>query len=155
MLLVVILFIVVGFIIFASTFMIASGGRFGIAVIDLNNLKAINDQYGHDAGNEAIRQLSGIICEVFRHSAVFRYGGDEFTVILQKHDLHHIEELNKRFHSEMEALGNSGDKEPWLRHTAAIGYAIFDPAADDGADSVFERADKAMYLDKNLWKMWE
>ena len=126
----------------------SSGGRFGIAVIDLNNLKAINDQYGHEAGNEAIIQLSGIICEVFRHSPVFRYGGDEFAVILRKHDLDHVEELNERFHNEMNALRNSSDKAPWLRHTAAIGYAIFDPAADDGAESVFERADKAMYIDK-------
>lgn len=126
----------------------SAGGRFGIAVIDLNNLKTINDQYGHDAGNEAIIQLSGIICRVFRHSPVFRYGGDEFTVILQNHDLEHAEELNKRFHREMDAL-RSSDTDPWLRHTAAIGIAIFDPAADDGVDSVFKRADKAMYIDKS------
>lgn len=129
-----------------------SGDGFGIAVIDINDLKAINDRYGHDAGNAAIIQISGIICEVFKHSPVFRYGGDEFTVILQHHDLDCIEEIDERFHSKMNALANSEEKDPWLRHTAAFGYAVFDPNIDDGADSVFERADKAMYADKERCK---
>ena len=130
----------------------SSGGGFGIAVIDINDLKAINDRYGHDAGNEAIVQMSSIICEVFRHSPVFRFGGDEFTVILQHHDLNCIEELDERFHEKINALTNCEGKDPWLRHTAAIGYAVFDPSVDDSVDSVFERADKAMYADKKLWK---
>jgi diguanylate cyclase (GGDEF)-like protein len=130
----------------------SSGGAFGIAVVDINDLKEINDRYGHDAGNATIIQMSSIICEVFKHSPVFRYGGDEFTVILQHHDLDCIEELDKRFHDQMNALMNSEGKDPWLRHTAAIGYAVYDPNVDDGADSVFERADKAMYIDKERWK---
>ena len=54
--------------------------------IDLNNLKTINDTYGHDKGNIAIMKLANMICEVFSKSPVFRIGGDEFAVILFKKD---------------------------------------------------------------------
>lgn len=49
--------------------------RFGFVLLDLNNLKAINDNFGHEKGDLAIKKLCDIICEVFVHSPVFRVGG--------------------------------------------------------------------------------
>ena len=121
--------------------------RFGIAVIDMNDLKLINDNYGHEHGDEAIMMLCTIICEVFKHSPVFRYGGDEFVVILKNHDLDNIDSLICRFRDEIEEFRGSAT-DPWLKVDAAIGYAKYDPDEDEYADSVFERADKAMYEDK-------
>ena len=63
---------------------------FGIAMVDLNFLKVINDNYGHDCGNEAIKLLSSTICNVFVHSPVFRIGGDEFAIVLRNNDYDNI-----------------------------------------------------------------
>ena len=87
-------------------------------------------------------------CISFTHSPVFRYGGDEFVVVLKNHDLEHIVPLAAQFRSKLTVLSNSIETKPWLKFGAAIGYAIFDPAIDHDTDSVFERADKAMYEDK-------
>ncbi|MBO7661740.1 MAG: diguanylate cyclase, partial [Clostridia bacterium] len=58
-------------------------GEFGIAMVDLNDLKRINDNYGHDKGDIAIQKLCGIVCSAFKHSPVFRIGGDEFAIVLE------------------------------------------------------------------------
>jgi diguanylate cyclase (GGDEF)-like protein len=126
--------------------------EFGLAVIDLNNLKMINDLLGHECGDVAIIQLCRTICDVFSHSPVFRYGGDEFVVILRNRDLDNIDALVERFHNIPEEY--KGDKKDvlWFRYGAAIGYAIYNPAIDDDTSSVFDRADKAMYKDKQRTK---
>ncbi|MCR5656764.1 MAG: GGDEF domain-containing protein, partial [Butyrivibrio sp.] len=67
--------------------------NFGIAMIDLNFLKKINDSFGHEKGDLAIQKLSRIICTIFAHSPVFRIGGDEFVVILKGSDYTHSKEL--------------------------------------------------------------
>ena len=130
---------------------IADGkNAFGLVMIDLNYLKKINDTYGHDKGNEAIRTLCRTICQIFVHSPVFRIGGDEFVVVLQNHDYEHLEELKALFEQEMEKL--KGADKPWEGVSAAVGYALFDPALDKGVEDVFERADHEMYEDKKRMK---
>ena len=71
--------------------------NFGIAMIDLNNLKVINDNYGHEEGNYAIKKLSELVCNTFVHSPVFRIGGDEFVVILKGSDFAIIYSLIANF----------------------------------------------------------
>lgn len=129
-----------------------AGGKtaFGLAMIDLNYLKKINDTYGHDKGNEAIRTLCRTICGVFVHSPVYRIGGDEFVVVLENHDYEHLDELKVSFDQEMLKLGN--EKTPWEGVSAAVGYALFDPSRDKDVESVFERADKEMYEQKKRMK---
>ena len=129
-----------------------AGGKtaFGLAMIDLNYLKKINDTYGHDKGNEAIRTLCRTICGVFVHSPVYRIGGDEFVVVLENHDYEHLDELKVSFDQEMLKLGN--EKTPWEGVSAAAGYALFDPSRDKDVESVFERADKEMYEQKKRMK---
>lgn len=118
---------------------------FGFVMVDLNNLKVINDTYGHGKGNEAICGLSDLICEVFAHSPVFRVGGDEFTVILEGKDYENIDDLVSEFHEKMQVLSSDTSLNPWRRTSAAIGYACYDEAQDTGADSVLSRADMEMY----------
>ena len=122
--------------------------RFGIAIVDLNDLKRINDSYGHDHGDEAIVKVCRIICDVFDHSPVYRYGGDEFVVLLRNRDLENIDDLVAEFRSGIDALGSDPDSSAWERVSAAIGYAVFDPDTDTDTQSVFERADREMYRDK-------
>ena len=55
--------------------------RFAVVVLDINDLKKVNDTKGHTAGDEMIRAACRIICDTFKKSPVFRVGGDEFAVI--------------------------------------------------------------------------
>ena len=125
---------------------------FGIVMIDLNCLKTINDSYGHEQGNAAIKKLCYIVCHVFSHSPVFRIGGDEFVVILENSDYRNIEQLVQTFNTQIEITEKNASLKPWERVSAAIGYALFDETVDTGIDDVFCRADKNMYAHKKEMK---
>ena len=128
---------------------IASGtAKFGLAMIDLNFLKVMNDEYGHEKGDLALINISKIICDIFLHSPVFRIGGDEFIVILQNNDYDKAPELIKQFEDKIDAIAQDESLPPWERVSASLGCAMYDPAIDTGVDDVFQRADKAMYLRK-------
>lgn len=128
----------------------AGNTAFGLGMIDLNFLKKTNDTYGHEAGDEALRILCRTICRIFRHSPIFRIGGDEFVVVLENHDYEHLDELKVDFERELQNL--QGNKEPWERISAAAGYALFDPETDGDLGSVFKRADQLMYERKKQMK---
>ena len=126
--------------------------EFGIVMIDLNFLKRINDSFGHEQGNRAIKKLCGIVCNSFKHSPVFRIGGDEFVVILEKADYKSREHLVAAFNEALAAQDKEKGLEPWERVSAAIGLAVYDPEKDSAVATVFKRADKAMYLRKKAMK---
>ncbi|MBR6258396.1 MAG: GGDEF domain-containing protein [Lachnospiraceae bacterium] len=125
---------------------------FGIAVADLNYLKQINDRYGHEMGDIAIQKLCAIVCETFGHSPVFRYGGDEFVLILENRDLERIESLMREFDATVENCAANDKIKPWERVSAAMGFAIYDEKTDKTVEDVFVRADKAMYARKKEMK---
>ena len=125
-----------------------SAAAFGMAVIDLDDLKKINDTYGHEKGDIAIKKLCDIVCSVFANSAVYRIGGDEFTVVLKGPDLSGIDDLIERFNSTLLRLGEDEDLAPWEKVTASIGYAIFNADRDGSPYETFRRADSEMYLHK-------
>jgi diguanylate cyclase (GGDEF)-like protein len=126
--------------------------RFGLIMADLNNLKKINDTYGHDHGNEYILGSCHQICLTFAHSPVFRIGGDEFVVLLEGGDYDNRNELMK----ELRAFFTDNKdpwKEPWLRYSAALGMSVYEEGKDISVDDVFKRADSLMYKDKLESKM--
>ena len=120
--------------------------RYGIVMIDMNDLKKLNDTYGHERGNDAIRKTCSIICEAFAHSPVYRFGGDEFVVVVKGRDYENIEELVKKFRAALKA----SDGQPWEKVNAAIGYALYD--GEDSVDEVFRKADDRMYEQKKETK---
>jgi len=126
--------------------------KFGIVMVDLNFLKRINDTFGHEHGNIAIRSLCYIVCHVFDHSPVFRIGGDEFVVILEKEDYENIEHLVEDFNARLDAISKDDNLEQWERVSAALGYALYDSSVDASVANVFKRADKAMYARKREMK---
>ncbi len=121
--------------------------KFGIVMIDLNYLKKINDKYGHAQGNIAIQTLCRMVCDVFAHSPVYRIGGDEFVVIVQNRDYENVHDL---LHALQKAIKHNaeGINEPYLRVSAAVGYAQFDRIRDKDVKAVYERADALMYENK-------
>ena len=126
--------------------------KFGIAMIDLNFLKRINDTFGHEQGNITIKKLCHIVCSIFKHSPVYRIGGDEFVVILENEDLDNINYLLELFDSTIKATEHDTSLEQWERVSAAIGVAFYDPIRDSSVDNVFKRADRAMYANKKAMK---
>lgn len=113
---------------------------FAIVVFDINDLKIVNDTQGHKAGDELIRKASSIICNIFKHSPVFRIGGDEFATICQGDDYEFIGEL-------MAKMDNSNHKT-----TPKIAYGMARYDGKGSVSSVFERADQNMYKNKVLLK---
>ncbi len=116
---------------------------FGIVMCDVNDLKLINDSRGHSFGDEVIQRTSRLICDIFKHSPVYRVGGDEFVVMLVGSDYENREELHKLLLDESIAnkLSRSGP-------VVASGIAVFESDIDFSFDSVYERADKLMYENK-------
>ncbi|WP_175444905.1 GGDEF domain-containing protein [Ruminococcus sp. YE71] len=122
-----------------------------VVMVDLNNLKRINDEHGHKAGDTYISGCCRMICETFKHSPVYRIGGDEFVAILKGQDFDDRERLAGSLSSAFtESFGNSA-LEPWLRYSAAVGMAEQTPD-DSTFESLFQRADQAMYEAKNAFK---
>lgn len=126
--------------------------NFGIAMIDLNYLKTINDNYGHEEGNYAIKKLCEIVCNTFVHSPVFRIGGDEFVVILKGSDFAIVYSLIANFKHELFMLEKNENLQPWEKVSAAIGFAEYDNTQDTSITDVFKRADQKMYDNKKEMK---
>lgn len=123
----------------------------GIVMFDCNDLKRINDTYGHDKGDRYLQNACDLICKVFSHSPVFRVGGDEFVAVLQGEHLAEVEELEQRFDWEATAV-NVRVSNAWERVNVAHGRAEYDPALDEGVGSVVSRADASMYEHKRRYK---
>lgn len=82
---------------------------FAVVMLDINDLKKVNDTAGHQAGDQYLREASEIICDIFRPSQVFRVGGDEFAVIAQGREYEIIDErLGKLLKHNAEALQAGG-----------------------------------------------
>ncbi len=127
--------------------------RFGIIMADLNNLKKINDNYGHEHGNDYIFGACHLICVTFDHSPVFRIGGDEFVILLERSDYDNRERLLSELKIIFKTTSHDESKEPWERYSVATGMAEFNPGRDTCMNDVFKRADELMYANKVASKM--
>lgn len=125
--------------------------EFALIMFDCNNLKQINDNYGHEKGDIYLRTACRLICDVFPHSPVFRVGGDEFVALLTEHAFDEREALMKEFDRQADVV-NAGAQEPWERVFIAKGMAAYDPAQDTDVESVLHRADELMYEHKKRVK---
>ena len=119
---------------------------FSVFVFDLNDLKKINDNLGHDEGDKYIRAGSSLICNTFKNSPVFRIGGDEFAAILTGSDFDIREELNNSIKKQVESNKRNGGV------VIAVGNADYASGHDTCLLDVFKRADKEMYEDKHRLK---
>ncbi|MBE5844377.1 MAG: diguanylate cyclase [Butyrivibrio sp.] len=128
--------------------------EYGLVVLDANNLKKINDTYGHERGNIYLQNACKLTCRIFKGSPVFRVGGDEFVVILQGDDYDNCYKLMRDFDTEAEKHNTSTDN-AWEKINIAKGMVKYDPETDKNAESVFKRADARMYVAKQKMKLAE
>lgn len=124
---------------------------FAVVMVDINGLKTINDNHGHSNGDEYIKGCCHTICEVFKHSPVYRIGGDEFVVILTNDDFNDREERLKELRQSFLETGENENLAPWLRFSASAGMAEFEED-DENVDHVFSKADRKMYEEKTKYK---
>ena len=118
----------------------------GLMVFDVNNLKKVNDSEGHEAGDRYLQAAAKLICDVAKHSPVYRIGGDEFVAILEGEDYLHCDELLETF--DLKVLENKANGGP----VVACGMSKYRPEADTEFDAVFKRADIMMYEHKKQLK---
>lgn len=121
---------------------------YAVVVFDVNDLKKTNDNYGHETGDALIIMACMHICNVFRHSPVFRIGGDEFVAILKGRDYENRRIVIKCFEEDMDK--NKLEVEPFSVLSVAYGMSVH--AEGMTYDEVFNNADQNMYEKKKEMK---
>lgn len=118
-----------------------------VLMIDSDNLKAVNDSHGHEAGNRLLRQLTRLVQAELRYTDVLaRYGGDEFIVLLPETPAKGALEVADRIREAVAGIPLELDGKR-VGCTVSIGVAAH-PADGSTLDAVAARADRAMYQAK-------
>ena len=126
---------------------LAESRGFAILFMDLNGLKAINDNLGHQEGDTAIVDAATVLKETFRdRDVVARLGGDEFCVLLAEDNAEVGDSVSARLQAMLDIHNLQGGR-PY-KVSMSVGVARFDPQRPCSIDDLIERADAAMYEDK-------
>ena len=121
-----------------------------LLVVDIDNLKIINDRHGHGSGDEAIRWAADGLRRTMRSSdRCFRIGGDEFAVLLRGQDQGSGVGAARRFVRAGEQLPLHFDDNGTHAATVSVGVAAADASNGYDVGALFERADRALYAAKH------
>ena len=130
----------------------------GLAYIDLDHFKPVNDAHGHEVGDKVLTTIATRLLACIRQQdLVSRIGGDEFVIVLprlkSRGELNHVA---KRLLAEIRKPISEGKAH--IKVTASIGFSVYDSALDDPR-SLVVKADIAMYAAKHdpdkPWRVWE
>ncbi len=127
----------------------SSGKLLGVAYLDLDGFKPVNDRFGHAAGDQLLQSTAQRLSSALRpEDCVARLGGDEFAILLPDLETpHDAQRALARLMLNIAAPHCIGDQQ--VSVTASIGYTLF-PRDDADADTLLRHADQAMYLAKQL-----
>lgn len=121
--------------------------RLGVIMVDLDHFKKINDQYGHSVGDVVLRNTASLLSLSIRpYDYIFRYGGEEFLIIINNADDKMCLSIAEEIRFKVETHQNS--ELPSLNHpvTISLGVAVFDKHPD--YEQLIDHADKALYKAK-------
>ncbi|WP_372864062.1 diguanylate cyclase [Spongiibacter sp.] len=120
-----------------------------LMVLDIDHFKQVNDNYGHAAGDIALKHMVNILNTNLReYDQVGRYGGEEFLVILPATDRDSAWGVAERIRSSLQYHPAQAGSDIHIPMTVSIGITQFDPQLDDSRRSLFDRADRALYTAK-------
>ncbi len=123
------------------------GRKLSIVMFDLDGFKEWNDNYGHLEGDRLLKELGNLLRERLRNTDIpFRFGGDEFVIIMPETSAISAERAMRHILSGVERL--TSDKEGKV--TLSVGIAEYHPR--EGMEEIVERADRAMYIAKKTGK---
>lgn len=125
--------------------------KVGLLVLDLDNFKQVNDQYGHVEGDNILVEMANVLLEnVNKEGFVVRFGGDEFAIVIKNASIEKLEVISRSIITAVHNKKNSEDA-IWGVITVSIGGAIQEEINETEV-SLFMRADKALYESKNFGK---
>jgi diguanylate cyclase (GGDEF)-like protein len=124
---------------------------FSLIIVDIDNFKKVNDQYGHLAGDECLKKIAYIMNNSLREQDICgRYGGEEFLIILPETKLEGAVNLAERIRKKIEGTNISFQKHQ-IKNTISAGVSQFNASIPDN-EYLFKMADKALRKAKELGK---
>lgn len=125
------------------------GTPLSVILVDIDHFKKINDSHGHDKGDTVLSLVAACLQDCVRASdVVFRYGGEEFVILLSNTAGSGAFQLAERIRKTLERLACEADIGIPLRVTASFGVATLAP--NESKESLLKRSDQAMYRAKHL-----
>jgi diguanylate cyclase (GGDEF)-like protein len=118
-----------------------------LIILDIDNFKAINDTFGHEAGDRALKGVAQVLLRVVekKGGSAYRYGGDELCIVLRNFSTSEGAAVAERIRQEIEATQIEGSP---AKVTASVGVACF-PESTADRERLFRGADEAMYKSKS------
>jgi diguanylate cyclase (GGDEF)-like protein len=130
---------------------VESGSLFMIMEIDMDGLKQVNDQYGHEEGDLCIATIANAMIYAAKEEEIcVRSGGDEYVVIGQDYDQEKLDKFLKRFNEFLEHANDTFGK-PY-RFGASVGYYMGVPDGSRKLENYLKIADERMYENKKIRK---
>lgn len=123
------------------------GGRIGVIMLDIDSFKLVNDTLGHLEGDEILRNCATTFCQVVPRDSIYRYGGDEFAVLLPGADLKRTADVAEDLRRAIEERKDTSQR----RVTISLGVAAYPETARSTEELIYE-ADAAMYWAKSAGK---
>ena len=128
--------------------MLELGKPLTVLMFDLNCLKGVNDEFGHETGDKYIRFSARAISGALKDAWIYRIGGDEFAAVIEGVSENSPEECSRLLAGQVEAYG----KENGFQAGIAWGYAGSDPGSKENFSELLSRADHNMYEMKKQMK---
>ena len=117
--------------------------QFSLMLLDLDNFKQVNDNYGHKIGDDVLQEFANVLCSSIRATdSVFRFGGDEFAVLIDDPEF----TTNKVIAQRVMRLVAESNLMKQYQVTTSIGYTL--ASSQDCENNIFARADKGLYKAK-------
>lgn len=126
----------------------------GIIFLDIDNFKAYNDNYGHQAGDFVLKEVAKVLKENVKraHEIASRYGGEEFVILLPHINIEGTIKLAEKIRQGIESLKLPHEYSDYKIVTVSLGACSIIPKEDVSKDDFLKAADGAMYLSKNSGK---
>ncbi len=116
---------------------------FSLMLLDLDNFKQVNDNYGHKVGDDMLKVFSEVLCTSIRGTdSVFRFGGDEFAILIEDPEF----TTNKAVAERIMRLVRTSSMMSQYKVTTSIGFTLAN--SPDCENEIFSRADKGLYRAK-------